>query len=226
MLLELCAYTVRSCRIAQAAGAGRVELCADPAQGGTTPSIGMVEAVLGMGVPVFPMIRPRGGDFIYDDDERAVMWRDIRACRERGCPGIVAGAQRRDGSLDAELMKRIVERAGPMAVTCHKVFDGVPDAAAALETLVEAGCARVLTSGLAATAMDGASVLRRLATQAAGRITVMPGGGVRSSNIAALASATGATEFHSSAITAASRNFTADAGELAALARALGALPR
>ena len=190
MLLEVCAYSLSSCRIAREAGADRVELCSGPLQGGTTPSWGMITAAMELGLPVFPMIRPRGGDFIYNSEELDVMWRDIRACRELGCPGIVAGAQRSDGSLDVGLMKRIVQEAGPMAVTCHKVFDQVPDPSSALEVLIEAGCARVLTSGLHANALEGARIIKQLVAQAAGRIVVMPGGGVRSENIAEIIAAT------------------------------------
>lgn len=209
-----------------AAGADRVELCADPLQGGTTPSWGTITAAMELGLTVFPMIRPRGGDFIYTEEERDVMFRDIRACRELGCSGIATGVQFSDGSLDEELMKRIVERAGPMAVTCHKVFDQVPDASAALETLISAGCARVLTSGLHAKALEGAGVIKQLVAQAAGRITIMPGGGVRSENIAELIAATGALEFHSSAITARSKDHIADPEEVQAMVQALRSADR
>ena len=217
MLLEVCAYSLSSCRIAMDAGADRVELCADPLQGGTTPSWGTITAAMDLGLTVFPMIRARGGNFVYKEEELDVMWRDIRACRELGCPGIATGVQRSDGTLDDELMKRIVEQAGPMAVTCHKVFDQVPEASAALETLVAAGCARLLTSGLRADAMEGARTIKQLVAQAAGRIVVMPGGGVRSGNIAELIAATGASEYHSSAMTARSKDHVADPKEVRAL---------
>lgn len=217
MLLEVCAYSLASCTTAAKAGAHRVELCAGPEVGGTTPDKEVIIAALELGIPVFPMVRPRGGDFLYDADERDAIRNTIRLCRELGCPGIVCGVQLPDGRLDAEAMKRIVDLAGPMAVTCHKVFDDVPDAAEALETLVEAGCARVLTSGLAADAVLGAEVLRGLVAQAAGRIVVMPGGGVRSANIRALVRITGAKEFHSSAITGSSQGPEADEREVGEL---------
>lgn len=224
MVLEVCAYTLRTCLLAAEAGADRLELCADPGQGGTTPSQGMIEAALRTGLPVFPMIRPRGGDFLYSRDELDVMRRDVRVCREAGCAGIVVGMQLKDGSLDSDGMKRFVDLADGMSVTCHKVFDGVPNAEEALEVLVRSGCSRVLTSGLAPTAMEGASVIRALNEQAAGRITVLVGGGVRAGNIAALAAATGAQEWHSSALTAASIDRSADPLELAGMLRALKAL--
>lgn len=222
MVLEVCAYSLSSCKIAMEACADRIELCSGPLEGGTTPERGMLTAAMELGLPVFPMIRPRGGDFRYDAEELGLMWHDIQVCREIGCPGIATGAQRGDGSLDVELMKRIVERAGPMAVTCHKVFDGVPDPGAALEDLVQAGCARVLTSGQHANALEGARVIKGLLAQAAGRIVVMAGGGVRSVNIAEIIAGTGAEEFHSSAITAWSTGHIADPREVRALVAALG----
>ncbi len=221
MHLEVCAYSLASCATAARCGAYRVELCAGPGVGGTTPAQDMIIAALELGIPVFPMVRPRGGDFLYNADELEHLRRAIRLCRELGCPGIVSGAQQGDGRLDAVAMKRIVDLAGPMAVTCHKVFDGVPDASEALEVLVDAGCQRVLTSGLAPDAVRGAEMIRRLVDQADGRITVMPGGGVRSANIAGLARTTGAVEFHSSAITPRNPGTDADAEEVRALIKAL-----
>ena len=221
MLLELCAYNLASCHLAARAGAGRIELCADPLQGGTTPSFGSVQAALGADLPVFPIVRPRGGDFRYDAEEVDVMLRDIRAFRELGCPGIVTGALRVDGTIDAGAMARFAEAAGPMRMACHKAFDEVPDAAAALEDLIAAGCCRVLTSGCQATAMDGASTIHALVQRSAGRITIMPGGGVRSTNLRQLIAATGATEFHSSALTARSVHHTADELEVRAMVAAL-----
>lgn len=224
MLLEVCCYSLSSCITAQRAGAHRVELCAGAEVGGTTPLRETIIAALDLGIPVVPMVRPRGGDFLYDGDELEAVRKAVRMCRELGCTGLVSGVQLRDGRLDAQEMKRIVDLAGPMAVTCHKVFDGVPDGAEALEVLVEAGCARVLTSGMAADAIAGAEVLRRLVSQAGGRITVMPGGGVRSANIGELARLTGAKEFHSSAITTANAGHEADETEVRALARELRAI--
>lgn len=217
MLLEICAFHITSCRMAARAGVGRIELCADPLQGGTTPSHGLIRTALEADLPVFPIIRPRGGDFHYSTEEVEVMLRDVRACRELGCPGIVTGALRADRAIDTDLMGRLAEVAGPMRVACHKAFDEVPDAPAALETLIEAGCVRVLTSGLHPTALAGAATIRSLVEQAAGRITVMPGGGVRAANMAELITATGATEFHSSAITDRSINHMADEEEIKAL---------
>lgn len=221
MLLEVCAYSLASCAMAARTGASRVELCAGPNVGGTTPVREAVEAALELGIPVFPMIRPREGDFLYDQDELAAIRKTVLLYREMGCPGLVTGMQLRNGRLDSDALKRVVELAGPMAVTCHKVFDGVPDAAEALEELVDAGCMRVLTSGLATNAVAGAHSLQQLVAQAGGRITVMPGGGIRSENIAELVRITGAHEYHSSAITPRSDGADADEAELRALVEQL-----
>jgi len=215
LILEICAYNIQSCLVAQQAGASRIELCADPLQGGTTPSIGLLQYVREhIFIPVFPMIRPRGGNFIYNADELAIMEKDIIAVRQLGFPGIATGVQQRDGTIHTEALKRLVEAAGPMAVTCHKVFDTTPDAFAALESVIDAGCSRILTSGLQKTAVEGAAVLAQLIERANGLITIMPGGGVRSSNIAELVRATGAAEYHSSALVAKAKEFIADENEV------------
>lgn len=219
MILEVCAYNIQSCIIAERAGAGRIELCADPVAGGTTPSYGTIQYVLdNISIPVFPMIRPRGGNFVYDADELAIMKKDILICRELGCPGIATGVLLPNGTIDIESMKRIVDWAHPMAVTCHKAFDRTTDAFKSLEDLVAAGCARVLTSGLQQTAVDGIDTLSKLVVQAAGRIIIMPGGGVRSTNIALLCKETNATEYHSSGILAKSDNYIADEAEIRTMA--------
>ena len=222
MILEICAFNIQSCFVAEKGGAQRIELCADPLQGGTTPSFGLVQYALEhLSIPVFPMIRPRGGNFIYDADELAIMKTDILTCRALGVPGIATGVQLPDGRIDVEQMKRIVEWAYPMSVTCHKVFDGVPDAAEALEALIAAGCNRVLTSGLKKTALESTGLLSQLIAQAAGRIIIMPGGGVRSSHLAQLAKETGAKEFHSSALIARGTDHVADIQEVQMMAGAL-----
>ena len=214
-LLEVCAFNIQSCLIAERAGAGRIELCMDPMQGGTTPSYGLIEYVLDkISIPAFPMIRTRGGNFVYDADELAIMKRDVLACRELGCAGIATGIQLSDGRIDVENLKRIVEWAHPMTVTCHKVFDATPDAFAALEDVIAAGCTRILTSALHKTAVEGTDVLKQLVVQAGDRIIIMPGGGVRSSNIGKLAEDTGAQEFHSSGLIARGTNHIADEEEV------------
>ena len=221
-MLEVCAYNIQSCRIAEQAGAKRIELCADPAAGGVTPGYGTIQYVLEqISIPAYIMLRPRGGNFVYDADELAIMCRDIQILKELGCPGIATGVLLPDGRIDTEQMKRITELAYPMGVTCHKAFDRTPDAAQALEDVIASGCERILTSGLMPTAMDGAHTLHSLVTQAAGRIIIMPGGGVRSTNLAQLRQITGATEFHSSGITSTNTDYLyiASAAEIKAMVR-------
>ena len=222
MIIEICAFNIQSCFIAEKGGADRIELCSDPLQGGTTPSYGLIAYALEhVSIPVFPMIRPRGGSFVYDADELALMKKDILTCRELGCPGIATGVQLPDGRINTEQLKQIIEWAYPMTVTCHKVFDAVPDASEALEAVIAAGCGRVLTSGLQKTALGGAALLSQLVVQAAGRIIVMPGGGVRSSDIAQLVRETGAKEFHSSALVSKGTNHIADEHEVRMMADVL-----
>jgi copper homeostasis protein len=222
MLLEVCAYNIQSCIIAQKAGAGRIELCADPTAGGVTPSWGLIQYALeSIEIPVFPMIRPRGGNFVYDADELSIMKKDILKCRDLGCKGIAVGIQLLSGLMDVENMKRVVEWAGEMEVTCHKAFDRTPNAEDALEAIIAAGCKRVLTSGLAKTAIDGVGILQQLMQQSAGRIIVMPGGGVRSTNIAELATRIKTAEYHSSGIIQQSDIPTADFGEVQGIVNAL-----
>lgn len=201
MLLEICAYNIQSCLVAARAGADRIELCANPLQGGTTPSYGLIEYALEhIKIPVFPMIRPNGGGFVYDNDDLAIMKKDILACKSMGCRGIAVGVLDTGNRVNATAIKHIVEWAHPMEVTFHKAFDETPDAFEALETIIDAGCRRILTSGLRKTALEGAGTIAGLVQQAAGRIIIMAGGGIRSGNIAQVAKDTNATEFHSSAI--------------------------
>lgn len=198
--LEVCAFTIQSCIIAEKAGAARVELCDNPIEGGTTPSYGTIKRVReAVGIDVFPIIRPRSMNYFYDADEWQIVLNDIAVCKELGCNGVSVGAQLQNGIIDAARMQQVVELAYPMKVTCNRAFDAVPDPFAAVETLIACGCERVLTSGLAATAPEGIALLKQLVDAAANRISIMPGAGVRSSNIVQLAKETGANEFHTSA---------------------------
>ncbi|HEY4290985.1 MAG TPA: copper homeostasis protein CutC [Puia sp.] len=199
LVLEVCAFNIQSCIIAERVGAKRVELCDNPVEGGTNPSYGTIKRVRGrIGIDLFPILRPRSGNYFYDDEEFAIVKEDILVCKEIGCDGISVGIQTISGTIDIERMKRVVEWAYPMAVTCNRAFDAVPDPYKALEELIDCGCERVLTSGQKSAAPDATVVLAKLVKQAAGRISIMPGAGVRSSNIEKLI-ATGAYEFHTSA---------------------------
>ncbi|MGN6420030.1 MAG: copper homeostasis protein CutC [Pseudobacter sp.] len=199
-VLEICAYNIQSALIAEQAGANRIELCASAPEGGITPSAGTLRITRDqLSIQLYPIIRPRGGDFLYDKYEWAVMKQDILLCKSIGCEGISTGVQLADGNIDVDGMKRIVEWAYPMEVTCHRVFDSTPDAFRSLEELISCGCERILTSGQAPAAPEGAVLLAKLIEQAASRIIIMPGAGVRASNVRALRDATQAVEFHTSA---------------------------
>jgi copper homeostasis protein len=200
MVLEVCAFNLQSSVIAERVGARRVELCENPADGGTTPSYGTIKQTRErIGIDLYPIIRPRGGNFFYDEEEFAIIKQDILLCKQLGCDGISTGVHKLNGEIDTDRLKRIVEWAYPMGVTCHRVFDATPDPLQALEDIITCGCERILTSGQRSAAPDGAELLAKLVQQADGRITIMPGAGVRSNNIEALIEATGATEFHTSA---------------------------
>ncbi|HEV7330297.1 MAG TPA: copper homeostasis protein CutC [Flavisolibacter sp.] len=207
--LEVCAFTIQSCRIAQRAGAVRVELCDNPVEGGTTPSWGAIRQVREtVDIQLYPIIRPRSGNYFYDDEEWEIIRHDIEACKELRCNGISIGAATIDAVIDTERMKRIVELAYPMRVTCNRVFDGTPDLYQALEDLVACGCERVLTSGGKTSAPDAGDVLAKLVAQAAGRISIMPGAGINSGNLTRLRAECGAAEYHASARKAAPNPLT------------------
>lgn len=200
MILEVCSFNIQSSIIAQRAGAKRVELCDNPVEGGTTPSYGCIsETRENISIELYPIIRPRAGDYFYDDHEFAIMKKDIQMCRQLECDGISVGIQKRSGEIDVDRLKMIVEWAYPMGVTSNRAFDAAPDPFKALEDIIEAGCERVLTSGLKTSAPEGAALLAELVKKADGRIIIMPGAGVRSSNIQSLIEKTGAVEFHTSA---------------------------
>jgi len=199
-ILEVCAFTIQSCITAEKAGAARVELCDNPIEGGTTPSYGAIKQVREkISILLYPIIRPRSGNYYYSADEYAIIKKDIEICRELGCDGVSVGAQTIGAEIGVEMLKRIVEWAGPMGVTCNRVFDGTPDPFKALEEVISTGCERILTSGQKSAAPDAGALLGQLVKQAGDRIIIMPGAGVKSSNIEQLIRESGAREFHSSA---------------------------
>jgi copper homeostasis protein len=200
MLLEVCAFNLQSSIIAEKVGAKRVELCENPADGGTTPSYGTIKQTREkIGISLYPIVRPRGGNYYFDEDEFAIIKQDILLCKQLGCDGISTGVSKLNGEIDTERLKRMVEWAYPMGVTCHRVFDATPDPMQALEDIITCGCERILTSGQRPSAPEGINLLAELVQKADGRITIMPGAGVRASNIETLINGTGATEFHTSA---------------------------
>ncbi len=198
--LETIAFNIQSCVLAQAAGANRIELCDNPGEGGTTPSYGFIKAARQvLKIDLFPIIRPRGGDFLYSDAEFEIMKTDIQICKDLGCDGVVFGLLNNDATVDKIRCKILVQLAYPMSVTFHRAFDRVTDPSQALEDVIECGFERVLTSGFQPTAMEGLDNLKKLIQVADERIIIMPGSGVRASNVGELAQAVGAFEFHSSA---------------------------
>ncbi|RXK61853.1 copper homeostasis protein CutC [Lacibacter luteus] len=200
--LEVIAFSIESCSIIQKAGAHRIELCDNPGEGGTTPSCGMIKKARELAsIELYTMIRPRGGDFFYNADEFDAMKEDIKLCKQLGCDGVVFGLLNTDGTVDKERTAQLVELAYPMGVTFHRAFDRARDAFEALETIIDIGCERVLTSGLHPNVTEGKDVLKQLVTAADDRIIIMPGSGVRHTNLAELAQFTGAVELHTSART-------------------------
>ena len=199
-MLEIAVFNIGSALLAVEAGADRLELCENPAEGGTTPSYGTLKmAKEKINIPVFPIIRVRGGDFLYSDDEFAVMKKDIELCKQLGFEGIVIGLLNADGTVDADRTKQLTDLAYPMEVTFHRAFDRAADPLQALETIIACGCNRILTSGQVPNAGNGKELIRQLIQQADDRIIIMPGSGIRSSNIKEIAAFTGAVELHSSA---------------------------
>ena len=203
LTFEVCVDSVESALAAQAGGAHQVELCDNLLDGGTTPSAGMIAEVrqqIEVGLHV--MIRPRGGDFCYTDAELAVMQRDIEIAKQLGADGFVFGVLLLDGTVDRERTRQLMQTTLPHPVTFHRAFDMTPNAADALETLIELGVDCVLTSGGSQTVPEGIDQIASLVQQAAGRIQIMPGSGIREDNIAEIVRHTGASEFHFSARTA------------------------
>lgn len=198
--MEVCANSVRSALAAQEGGAIRVELCDNLPEGGTTPSYATIALAKKMlSIKVYPIIRPRGGDFLYSDLEFDLMKEDIKICKSLNCDGVVIGILKADGSVDKERCAELIAAAKPMPVTFHRAFDMSNDLEKALEDIIELGCERILTSGGESSALKGADVLAKLIKQAQGRIIIMPGAGVSVSNIADIIKLTGAKEFHASA---------------------------
>ena len=197
ILVEAAVESVDGAIVAERAGAQRIELCANLTEGGTTPSAGSIGAALArVKAPIFVMIRPRAGDFLYTGVEMDVMTRDIATARSLGAHGIVLGVLTRDGMVDIERTRALVEAARPLPVTFHRAFDLTIDLDEALESVIACGVARVLTSGGTPRAADGIERLAALARRAGDRISVMPGGGISAANAVRIIEETGAREIH------------------------------
>lgn len=200
--IEIACFNLESALIAQKAGADRVELCADMSVGGTTPTIEMIQrARKNLSIDLYVMIRPRGGNFAYSEAEFEQMKSEIETIKRLGVNGFVFGILKEDNTINIEQNKALVELAKPLPCTFHRAFDEVLDYEQALEDVISCGFSTILTSGTFPNVMKGKEVLEQLVIQANNRIEIMPGGGLRSTNISALDEMVNANWYHSSAIT-------------------------
>jgi len=229
-LLEISVETPEAALAAQRGGADRVELCQNLNIGGITPSVELMRTVRDrLRIPVFGMIRPRGGDFVNSEAEFREMLRSIGHAKEARVDGVVAGVLRRNGSVDIERMRELVAMARPLPVTFHRAFDDCGDLRRALEEVIETGTARILTSGGAESALKGSAILAELVRIAGNRITIVPGAGISASNLALVVKETGAREFHSGLGTVlpyGSRDHERFEAEVRKLAEHLASLPQ
>lgn len=199
--VEICVNSAISAIEAQKGGANRVELCENLWEGGTTPSAGTITiARKHLTIQLFVIIRPRGGDFLYSDDEFEVMKHDILTAKQLGADGIVTGILTADGRVDIPRMKELKELAAPLPITFHRAFDMVADPYQALEDCIALGMDRILTSGLEKSAIEGMELIAELVQKAAGRIRIMPGSGINEKNVHKLVQNTGVKEVHFSAM--------------------------
>jgi copper homeostasis protein len=199
LIFEVCAFNIQSAIIADKCGAARIELCDNPIEGGTTPSYGTIkQARENIQILLYPIIRPRSGNYLYDDHEMSIIKHDIQVCKDLGCDGISVGVQKINGEIDVAKLSQIVDWAYPMGVTCNRVFDCAPDPHQALEDIINSGCERILTSGLKSSVLDAIPMINDLIAQANGRIIIMPGAGITANNIHELITKCHATEYHGS----------------------------
>ncbi len=196
-IFEVCVDSIESALAAERGGAERVELCSDLLEGGLTPSYGVLRVARErLRIGIMAMVRPRGGDFCYSEAEFAAMLEDVSMARETGVQGVVFGVLTPDGDVDGDRTRQLIERARPLAVTFHRAFDMTRDPYAALEVLIGLGVDRVLTSGQEPSVLEGLDLIADLLVRAAGRIIVMPGGGITDRNIARIRERVPAREMH------------------------------
>jgi len=197
VLIEACVDAIDAALEAERGGAGRLELCGELLQGGVTPSAGLIGAVRDrVKIPLFVLIRPRTGDFLYTLDERDVMLRDIALAKSLGADGVVIGALTADGDVDVETTRALLDAARPMQVTFHRAFDFARDQDVATEALLRLGIDRVLTSGGAPSALEGVGALKHLVERAGDDMTILAGGSITASNVAEVVRLSGVREVH------------------------------
>jgi len=199
LTLEVCVDSVCNAMIAQSAGAHRIEFCANLLEGGTTPSPAQIEiAREKLHIRLYVIIRPRGGDFFYNDTEFEIMKSDIHFCGKAGCDGVVTGMLNPDGTVDKDRNDELIQIAHrySMEVTFHRAFDRCSDLSTAMETIIDLGCERILTSGGYDTAIEGVEVIRKLIEKAGKRVIIMPGSGITPENVKEIIQKTGAKELH------------------------------
>ena len=200
IILEVAVFSIEAALSAIKAGADRIEFCENPNEGGTTPSYGSLKTLIGLTkVPIYPIIRPRGGDFLYTIAEYECIKADLLMAKELGFPGAVIGLLNTDGTIDKTRTKELVQLAFPMQITFHRAFDRCNDPIKGLEDIIETGCKRILTSGQVPNVGEALPLVKLLVEKAAGRIIILPGSGVRANNCKKIINETGATEIHSSA---------------------------
>ena len=196
-LKEACVESFFEAKEAEKRGADRIELCDNLSMGGTTPSYGTIKKTLEkLKIPVFPIIRPRGGDFCYSSDEIEIMKEDIKICKSLGAKGVVLGMLTEDKKIDFELVKEFVSLAAPMEVTFHKAIDELENPVEAIDSLAEAGIKRILSSGTKATALEGADILNKMINKAGDRITIVVAGKVTAENFKEVSEKIVSSEYH------------------------------
>ncbi|RXH57839.1 copper homeostasis protein CutC [Granulicella sibirica] len=199
IIFEVCAEDLDACLAARDGGADRIELCSALSEGGLTPSHALIRAAVAQsGLPVFCMLRPRGGNFVYSESEFELMQEDLSHARELGTAGFVAGMLFDNGAVDIERMTQLVELAAPLEMTFHRAFDEADDLEKSLEDVIATGSKRLLTSGGAPDVLSGAERIARLVDQAAGGIAIAVGGGLRLESALQVARITHAPQFHGS----------------------------
>lgn len=201
ILKEACVGNYLEAKRAQELGADRIELCDNLYEGGTTPSFGTIKASIeNLNIPIFVMIRPRGGSFVFNEEEIRIMETDIEMCKNLGAPGIVIGTLTEEGKIDEATVKRLIALSGDMKISFHMAFDEIEDKKMAIDKLIELGVHRILTKGGIKPAPENLESLKSLVEYADNRITILAGGGITKGNFEAIVEKTGVKEVHGTKI--------------------------